>query len=78
MAPQPQNTGVETTTSQGTFTPEEFAKLTALRELVARRSVYDELGLDEKRLKFARWLYEHGRLSETTRARPPQESAPAA
>lgn len=69
MAPHPQNTGVEATTVQSAFTPEEFARLVALRELAARRSIYDELGLDENRLKFARWLYEHGRLSESIPAR---------
>jgi hypothetical protein len=49
---------------EGQFTPEELAKLLALRALVATLSPYDELGLDEKRLKFARWLVEHGRLSD--------------
>jgi hypothetical protein len=72
MAPHPQNIGVEATTLQDTFTPEELARLVALRESVAHRSIYYELGLDENRLTFARWLYEHGRLSETipTRAVP--------
>lgn len=49
---------------EGQFTPEELAKLLALRTLISSHSPYDELGLDEKRLKFARWLVEHGRLSD--------------
>lgn len=71
MAPHPQNAGVEATTVQSAFTPEEFARLVALRELAAHRSIYDEMGLDENRLKFARWLYEHGRVSETIPSRRP-------
>jgi hypothetical protein len=67
MAPHSQDTGIETTTLEGVFTPEELAGLLALRELASHRTVYDELGLDEKRLKFARWLVEHGKLSETIR-----------
>jgi hypothetical protein len=49
---------------EGAFTPEELANLYALRERTAQHTAYDELGLNEKRLKFARWLVEHGRLSE--------------
>jgi len=68
MAPQQHNTKTTTTATPalpaGEFTPEQIAALVALREVAARRSPYDELGLDEKRLKFARWLYEHGRITE--------------
>jgi len=49
---------------EGRFTPEELAKLLALRTLFTNHSPFEELGLDEKRLKFARWLIEHGQLSD--------------
>ena len=44
------------------FTPEELAKLVALQN--RSRSIDIELGMDEQRLRFARWLVEHGKLSE--------------
>jgi len=47
-----------------TFTPEEFAKLAALRTRLQHRIVDIELGLDERRLGFARWPVEHRMLSE--------------
>ncbi len=47
---------------QPSFTPEEIVKLAALQ--ARSRSIDIELGLDERRLKFARWLVDHGRLSE--------------
>jgi hypothetical protein len=46
------------------FTPEEFAKLAALRTHLQTRAVDIELDLDERRLTFARWLVEHGRLTD--------------
>lgn len=49
---------------QPTFTPEEISGLLALRDRVQRCSLDLELGLDERRLRFARWLVEQGRLSE--------------
>ena len=66
MLPWEQNTenGGGAAVLEGQFTPEELARLLALRALVASHSPYDELGLDVKRLRFARWLVEHGRLSE--------------
>ncbi len=47
-----------------TFTPEEIAKLATLRTHLQSRAVSIELGLDDRRLAFARWLVEHGKLSE--------------
>lgn len=47
-----------------TFTPEEFAHFHALREQFQIDQDCGEFGLDEARLQFARWLVEHGRLSE--------------
>ncbi len=44
------------------FTPEEIAKLAALQ--ARSRSIDIEMGLDERRLRFARWLVDHGKLSE--------------
>lgn len=49
---------------QPSFTPEELAGLLALRERVQRCPVDIELDLDERRLGFARWLVDHGKLSE--------------
>jgi hypothetical protein len=41
------------------FTPQEWAGLVALRERVRRREVH-EWSAEERRLRFARWRYEHG------------------
>lgn len=49
---------------QPSFTPQERAKLQALRTQVESCSVDIELDLDERRLRFARWLVDHGKLSE--------------
>lgn len=54
----------DTELKQSSFTPEELARLEALRNRVQSCSVDIEVGLDECRLKFARWLVEHGKLSE--------------
>ena len=47
-----------------TFTPEELSRLRALREQYETTQACAEFGLDERRLRFARWLVEHRRLSE--------------
>jgi hypothetical protein len=52
---------------KATFTPVEFAKLSALRTRLQGRALAVELGLDERRLQFARWLVEHDRLTEEVR-----------
>lgn len=46
------------------FTPQEAARLAALYEQYRTRPDYGELGLDIRRLEFARWLVRTGRLSE--------------
>jgi hypothetical protein len=51
-------------TLAATFTPEEFIRLQALREQYETSQDCGEFGLDERHLRFARWLVEHGRLSE--------------
>jgi hypothetical protein len=48
----------------GNFTPEELARLNALRASFQSRAEYLERVIDDRRLEFARWLLEHGRLSE--------------
>lgn len=52
-------------TADDLFTPETLAKLSALRERFRGHPEYLELALDERRLAFARWLVETGRLSES-------------
>lgn len=46
------------------FTPEELQRLLNLRQSLALRETPLEIGLDEKRLGFARYLVQHGYLSE--------------
>ena len=46
------------------FTPQEAARLAALYEQYRTQPDYGELGLDIRRLQFARWLVRTGRLSE--------------
>lgn len=46
------------------FTPEELARLFALRARSRALRASEEFGLDACRIAFARWLVEHGRLSE--------------
>lgn len=53
---------------KATFTPVEFAKLSVLRTRLQGRAIAVELGLDERRLNFARWLVEHDRLTEDVRS----------
>jgi hypothetical protein len=48
----------------GRFTSEEGQRLIALRQRLALRPTPVDLDIDERRLQFARWLVEHGRLSE--------------
>lgn len=56
--------GSSTHVEQQCFAPQELAKLLELRARVESCGVNIELGLDERRLRFARWLVEHGKLSE--------------
>jgi hypothetical protein len=46
------------------FTAEEVQRLTALRQRVNVQPMHLDLGIDVRRLEFARWLVEHGRLGE--------------
>jgi hypothetical protein len=49
----------------GHFSTEEITRLHALRQHVLSHPASLELGIDERRLTFARWLVEHGKLSES-------------
>lgn len=53
-------------TPESLFSVEEFARLTALRDRAQSRieAEPEELGLDLRRLQFARWLVQTGRLNE--------------
>ena len=62
--PHLNNAGLPATLT-GTFTDEEIARLTDLRRSVYQQSNYVERALDETRLEFARWLKQHGKLSES-------------
>lgn len=46
------------------FSAEEVSRLTQLRGTFHVHSEYLERVIDERRLEFARWLLEHGKLSE--------------
>jgi hypothetical protein len=46
------------------FTTEEKERLLALCQHFSAHPEFLESGIDERRLTFARWLVEHGRLSE--------------
>ena len=48
----------------GSISPKEALRLTALRERFGGQPEYLELDINERRLQFARWLVEHGRLGE--------------
>lgn len=67
---QPWESGVhihaqpEVTDHSDDFTAEEKERLLALCQHFSAHPEYLELGIDERRLTFARWLVEHGKLSE--------------
>lgn len=46
------------------FTPGEVARLTALRDNYTMHAEYLERDYDDCRLEFARWLADHGKISE--------------
>ncbi len=47
------------------FTSEEMARLDALRRNYTNHAEYLERVIDDRRMEFARFLIEHGRLSES-------------
>ena len=58
-----QNTNTPNAVLGSGFTTEEAARLQYLRETFNTQAAYQRV-LDERRLEFARWLLETGRLSE--------------
>jgi hypothetical protein len=48
----------------GVLTPVEAERLTAFRTRVLGRTQYLEYELSERRLQFARWLVQHGHLTD--------------
>lgn len=46
------------------FSPKELTRLGALRERYQATKQCIEMDLDERRLRFARWLVEHGCIDE--------------
>lgn len=58
------NTNGRPTTLSGNFTADEVARLTQLRTNFHAHTEYLERVVDERRLEFARWLLDHGKLSE--------------
>ncbi|HLJ80500.1 MAG TPA: hypothetical protein VKT52_03365 [Ktedonobacterales bacterium] len=58
------NTNSRPATLSGNFTAEEVSRLTQLRSNFHAHSEYLERVIDERRLEFARWLLDHGKLSE--------------
>jgi hypothetical protein len=56
--------GTKPAMATGNFTPEELARLNALRSNFRSRAEYLERVIDDRRLEFALWLKEHGKLNE--------------
>lgn len=56
--------GTKPAMATGNFTPEELARLSALRSNFRSRAEYLERVIDDRRLEFARWLKQHGKLNE--------------
>jgi hypothetical protein len=50
----------------GNFSKDEVARLTNLRRNFYEHTEYLERVIDERRLEFARWLLDHGKLSEAS------------
>jgi hypothetical protein len=51
-----------------TFTPEELSRLRAFPEQYETNQACAEFGLDERRLRFERWLVQHQRIGENQAA----------
>lgn len=58
------NTNGRPATLSGNFTADEVSRLTHLRTNFHAHTEYLERVIDERRLEFARWLLDHGKLSE--------------
>jgi len=54
----------DTSAVEAVFTPQERARLEALRARLQGLSVDAELDVNDRRLCFARWLVQHGKLAE--------------
>ena len=50
------------------FSADEVARLVDLRRTVHEHTEFLERVIDQRRLEFARWLLDHGKLSEATSA----------
>ncbi|HLZ23768.1 MAG TPA: hypothetical protein VKQ30_16780 [Ktedonobacterales bacterium] len=68
---QPWESGIHVTsqpeaasTELDDFTSDEKERLLALCQHFSAHPEYLESGIDERRLTFARWLVDHGKLSE--------------
>ncbi len=48
------------------FSSAEYERLVALRRDFSEHAEHSEMMMDPAQLEFARWLYEHGRISEQT------------
>jgi hypothetical protein len=57
-------TSTEQLAMEDAFTPEQLARLRALRAAYHENPTLAELGLDLRRLEFARWLVARGMLNE--------------
>jgi hypothetical protein len=58
------NNNPRPTTLGSSFTSDELARLDALRRNYTNHAEYLERVIDDRRMEFARFLLEHGRLSE--------------
>jgi hypothetical protein len=58
------NNAISPITLGDTFTPEELSRLDALRQNFYTHAEYLERVIDDRRLEFARWLLDNGKLSE--------------
>jgi len=52
------------TTRGANFSADEVARLTDLRRSVHEHSEFLERVIDQRRLEFARWLHERGKLTD--------------
>lgn len=58
------NVNARPATLSGNFSKDEVAKLNSLRSNFHAHTEYVERVIDERRLEFARWLVENGKISE--------------